>query len=93
MRITKKQLRRIIKEEKQKLLKEQSAPQGLIEQLYGVMEDIGYFYTEKEDHSPESQAYVAQILRDEVEGFIESALPDAGGGWKDLPTHTDGDYR
>jgi hypothetical protein len=81
MKITKRQLRRIIKEEKTKLLAEQSTPQGLIEQLYGVMEDIGYFYTEKEDHSPESQAYVAQILRDEVEGFIETALPESGMGY------------
>ena len=82
MKISKRQLRRIIKEEKNKLLKEQSSPQGLIEQLYAVMEDIGYFYVESDDHSPESQAEAAQVLRDEVEGFIESALPDAGGGYR-----------
>lgn len=78
MKVTKRQLIRIIKEEKQRLLKEQSTPQSLIEQLYGAMEEIGYFYVERADHSPESQAAAAQVLRDEVEGFIESALPDAG---------------
>jgi hypothetical protein len=82
MKISKRQLRRIIKEERNKLLKEQSTPQGLIEQLYAAMEEIGYFYVERDDHSPESQAEAAQVLRDEVEGFIESALPDAGGGYR-----------
>ena len=82
MKITKRQLRRIIKEEKVKLLAEQTTPQSLIEQLYAVMEEIGYFHVEGGEHSPESQAYAAQVLRDEVEGFIESALPDAGGGYR-----------
>jgi len=81
MKITKRQLRRIIKEEKTKLLKEQSTPQGLIEQLYAVMEDIGYFYVDRADHSPESQTEAAQVLRDEVEGFIETALPGAKRGY------------
>jgi hypothetical protein len=81
MRVTKRHLRRIIKEERNKLLKEQSSPQGLLEQLYAAMEDIGYFYVERGDHSPESQAEAAQILRDEVEGFIETALPEAKRGY------------
>jgi len=82
VKITKRQLKRIIKEEKVKVLAEQTVPQGLLEQLYAVMEEIGYFYVERDDHSPESQAMAAQVLRDEVEGFIESALPDAGGGYR-----------
>ena len=36
------------------------------------MENIGYHFIEQDDHSPESQAKAAQVLRDEVEGFIES---------------------
>jgi len=77
MKITKRQLRRIIKEEKARLLNE--GLQSYIEQLYGAMENIGYHFIEQDDHSPESQAKAAQVLRDEVEGFIESALPDADG--------------
>jgi ribosome-binding ATPase YchF (GTP1/OBG family) len=78
MKITKQQLKRIIKEEKANLLAEQNTPLGLVEQLYAAMEEIGYFHVERGDHSPESQAAAAQVLRDEVEGFIKSALPDAG---------------
>ena len=77
MKITKRQLRRIIKEEKAGLLKE--SLQSYLEQLYGAMENIGYHFIEQDDHSPESQAQAAQVLRDEVEGFIETALPEASG--------------
>ena len=77
MKVTKRQLRRIIKEEKSKILTE--GLQSYIEQLYGAMENIGYHFIEQDDHSPESQAKAAQVLRDEVEGFIEAALPDADG--------------
>ena len=82
MKITKRQLQRIIKEERNKFLKEQSVPQNLIEQLYAAMEDIGYFYAVKSGVSPESQAEAARVLRDEVEGFIESALPEADGEYR-----------
>ena len=75
MKVTKRQLRRIIKEEKVKLLKEQHVPTGLIENLNDAMTAILDFIENNSDPSvldPEDVPLEAlQIIEDEVAGFKE----------------------
>ena len=62
MKITKRQLRRIIKEEKAKLINEQGIPQGLIENLYNAMQAI-------HDQNPDIGV---DVIMEEVSGFMDS---------------------
>ena len=75
MKISKQQLKKIIKEEKQKLLKEQNVPTGLIENLNDAMTAILDHVENNIDLSkldPDDVPMEAlQIIEDEVAGFKE----------------------
>ena len=73
MRITKRQLRRIIKEEKQQLLAEKlGVSQTYIERLYEAMAAI-YDQTQYEQPSiADAKERAADIIMEEVWGFMES---------------------
>ena len=64
MKITKRQLTRIIKEEKAQLIVEQGVSQGLVENLYNAMQSIS-------DQSGDPNI-AADIIMEEVWGFMES---------------------
>ncbi len=71
MKITKRQLRRIIKEEKAKLLNEQSVPQALLEELNDVMGRIyNAVVSGPTELDPEEDT--ANLILSEVEGFLDS---------------------
>ena len=65
MKITKRQLKRIIREEKARMLTEQNVPQRLLEDLFNAMQAIV-------DATDESNAI--NIIRDEMNGFIAMSL-------------------
>ena len=86
MKITKRQLRRIIKEEKRKLITEQSVPTGLIEGLNDAMTAILDHLENNADRraDPEDIPLRAlEIIEEEVAGFKEylGSGYDAHGGW------------
>ena len=73
MKITRRQLRRIIKEEKSKLLNEQYVSQSALENLNDAMQAV---YNEvarnssMDDEDPETIA--TGIVNDEVQGWMDS---------------------
>ena len=72
MKITKRQLRRIIKEEKLKLMTEQNVPTGLIEGLNDAMTAILDHLENNSTSAPEDIPLEAlQIIEEEVAGFKE----------------------
>jgi len=74
MKITKRQLRKIIKEEKLMLITEQSVPQGLIENLNNAMIAILDYLENNADQrvDPEDIPLQAlEIIEEEVAGFKE----------------------
>jgi histone H3/H4 len=75
MKITKRQLRRIIKEEKHMLLKEQRIPMGLIENLNNAMTAILDFVENNADrnalHPDDVPMEALEIIEEEVAGFKE----------------------
>lgn len=74
MKITKRQLKRIIKEEKRKLITEQSVPIGLIENLNNAMTAILDHLENNADSriDPEDIPLLAlEIIEEEVAGFKE----------------------
>jgi len=84
MKITKRQLRKIIKEEKLMLITEQSVPQGLIENLNNAMIAILDYLENNADQrvDPEDIPLQAlEIIEEEVAGFKEylGSGYDAGG--------------
>jgi len=84
MKITKRQLRKIIKEEKLMLITEQSVPQGLIENLNNAMIAILDHLENNADQrvDPEDIPLQAlEIIEEEVAGFKEylGSGYDAGG--------------
>ena len=70
MKITKRQLKRLIKEEKRKLLKE-TVSQHLLENLLSAMDAIAY---ELDDNQ-----WAAEVILEEVNGYVE-------GITQELPT-------
>jgi hypothetical protein len=73
MKLTKKQLRRIIKEEQSKLLSEQGSVQTLVERLYSTMNSIYGQYRTYGDLDEQAAADKAvETIIDEVNGFLES---------------------
>ena len=62
MKITRRQLRKIIKEEKRKLLKE-TVSQHLLENLLSAMDAIAY---ELDDNQ-----WAAEVILEEVNGYVE----------------------
>tara|TARA_Y100000310_G_scaffold338565_1_gene428555 strand:- start:1130 stop:1393 length:264 start_codon:yes stop_codon:yes gene_type:complete len=56
MRVTKRQLRRIIKEENVKVLNEQSVPSDYTDALFGEMSSIWEYYSSVPGLSPEERA-------------------------------------
>ena len=68
MKITQRQLRRIIKEERRKVLAEQNVSQRLIEDLFNAMQAI-------ENATDENNAI--NIIEGEVQGFLEKLKDDA----------------
>jgi len=71
MKITKRQLRRIIKEETAKLLSEQSVPQALLEELNDVMVRI-YNAVASGPTELDPEEDTANLILSEVEGFLDS---------------------
>ena len=78
MKITKRQLRILIREEKQRLLSEEiNVPQGMIERLNDVMMEIFYAVEAEVEKNPEVwhpddiPLYVNEIIEDQVAGFAE----------------------
>ena len=71
MKLTTKQLRRIIKEEKVKLLNEQSVPQDLLEELNSVMGRI-YNAVASGPTELDPEEDTANLILSEVEGFLDS---------------------
>lgn len=71
MKLTKRQLRRIIKEEKVKLLNEQSVPQDLLEELNSVMGRI-YNAVASGPTELDPEEDTANLILSEVEGFLDS---------------------
>jgi hypothetical protein len=63
MKITKRQLRRLIREEKAKLLAERTVPQTLIENLNAALEAVW--------QSAESDGDAEEVIREEVDGFLQ----------------------
>lgn len=76
MKITKRQLRRIIKEEKARILTEQNIPQRLLEDLFNAMQAIV-------DATDESNAI--NIISDEMNGFIAMSLDSQADAEDDDP--------
>ena len=73
MKLTKKQLRRIIKEEQSRLLSEQGSVQTLVERLYSTMNSIYGQYRTYGDLDEQAAADKAvETIIDEVNGFLES---------------------
>ena len=73
MKLTKKQLRRIIKEEQSRLLNEQGSVQTLVERLYSTMNSIYGQYRTYGDLDEQAAADKAvETIIDEVNGFLES---------------------
>ena len=79
MKITKRQLKRIIKEEKARILTEQNVPQRLLEDLFNAMQAIV-------DATDESNAI--NIIRDETSGFIAMGLDSLADAEDDDPGFT-----
>ena len=71
MKLTTKQLRRIIKEEKVKLLNEQSVSQDLLEELNSVMGRI-YNAVASGPTELDPEEDTANLILSEVEGFLDS---------------------
>ena len=72
MKISKSQLRRIIKEEKQRLLSEQAVPQSLLEQLTAAMTAIlDHVENTSGLHPDDVPLEVKEIIENEVAGFME----------------------
>ena len=76
MKITKSRLRRIIKEEKARILTEQNVPQRLLEDLFNAMQAIV-------DATDESNAI--NIISDEMSGFIAMSLDSQADAEDDDP--------
>jgi len=73
MRVSKRQLKRIIKEEKIQLLVEQGVPLSLIERLNSAMNDIlEQAHLEREVDESAADQLAADIIMEEVWGFMES---------------------
>ena len=79
MKITKRQLKRIIREEKARMLTEQNVPQRLLEDLFNAMQAIV-------DATDESNAI--NIIRDEMNGFIAMSLDSQADAEDDDPGFT-----
>lgn len=71
MKITKKQLRRIIKEEKARL--NEAASVSAVDRLNNAMDDYVSSYLSR---SPAAPLEALDSLREEVEGYIEFRTPD-----------------
>jgi len=83
MKITKRQLRQIIKEEKQKLLKEMTAPPAaLLTQLELAMFKVVDWYKQHADPrgdltSGDLETEIGMLLNKEVSLFIQENLPES----------------
>ena len=83
MRITHYKLKRIINEEKARVLAEQSVPQALIERLHNAMQDIYdqlVLEAEGDDDRYLPEEAADDIIREEVEGFMDSIGMRGRGG-------------
>tara|TARA_R110000824_G_scaffold84615_1_gene210941 strand:- start:58 stop:321 length:264 start_codon:yes stop_codon:yes gene_type:complete len=73
MKITKRQLRRIIKEEKSKLLNEQFVSQTVLENLNSAMQAVYDEVANNLDSMDEEPEVIASgIINDEVQGWMDS---------------------
>ncbi len=73
MKLTKPELRRIIQEEHRRMLSEQNVPQQLIEDLSKAMYAIlGNLETYGDMDPLDVAPHAAQIIQDELNGFIEA---------------------
>ena len=72
MKITKRQLRRIIKEEKTKLLHEQFVSQSVLENLNSAMQAVYDEVARNLDSMGEPEVIASGIINDEVQGWMDS---------------------
>jgi len=73
MKITKRQLRRIIREEKQKLLSEQYVSQSVLENLSLAMNAVYDEVAQNiESMNEEPEVIASGIVNDEVQGWMDS---------------------
>ena len=73
MKITKRQLKRIIKEEKTKLLNEQFVSQTVLENLNSAMQAVYDEVANNLDSMDEEPEVIASgIINDEVQGWMDS---------------------
>ena len=79
MRITKRQLRRIIKEEKTKILNEQYVSQSVLENLNSAMQAVYDEVTRNlethgqyDEMDEEPEVIASGIVNDEVQGWMDS---------------------